>query len=71
MKCLVHLEIGINCFENVIRSQEEAQGMNVLDRCSSFFRHLQTVVIYRIQFLVLDSYRQIQDDLGRPRHEVA
>jgi len=67
----VHLEREISCFENGTHSQEEeeeAQVMKLVNDCSSFFLRPQTVVIYQIQFLVLSSYHQNQDDLDRLHH---
>ena len=66
----MHLEIEICYFENGAHSQREVvvQVMKLLTDCSSVFRRPQTVVIYQIQFLVLSSYHQNQDDLGRLHH---
>ena len=61
----MHLEIETCYFEIGARSQGEVvvQVMKLLIDFSSVFRRPQTVVIYQIQFLVLNSYHQNQDDL--------
>ena len=66
----MHLEIETCYFESGAHSQGEVvvQVMKLLIDFSSVFRRPQTVVIYQIQFLVLSSYHQNQDDLGRLHH---